>query len=83
MAKKYDEDFEHELEEIIEDFPEVVEEVVPEPVKVLAKTYTVVAGDSFASIAGKFKPSGKTKHEYAKELVAKNGSLTVGKVIAL
>jgi hypothetical protein len=83
MSKKYEETFEEIIDEVVEDLPEIVEEIVPEPVKVSAKTHVVVAGDTFPSIAAKFKPVGKTKHEYAQELLAKNGSLSVGKVVVL
>lgn len=55
---------------------------VAEPV-VTPKTYKVAEGDSYAAIADKFLPSGKTKHEYASELFAKNGALRVGAEIRL
>lgn len=83
MAKKYEEDLEQVFEEVVEDLPEVVEVVVPEPVKVSVKTHKVVDGDSIASIAAAYKPVGKTKHEYAQELLAKNGPISVGKVVSL
>jgi LysM repeat protein len=83
MSKKYENEFDEIIEEVVEDLAETIEEVIPEPVKVAAKTYTVATGDTFPSIAAKFKPSGKSKHEYAKELLSKNGSLTIGKVISL
>lgn len=55
---------------------------VAEPV-VAPTTYRVVDGDSFASIADRFLPAGKTKHEYASELFVKNGALRVGAEIRL
>lgn len=43
----------------------------------LAIEYTARDGDTYASISALLCPPGKTKHEYAKELYAKNG----GKVL--
>jgi hypothetical protein len=66
-----------------------VVEAKPEPVKAkpaAAKkkdTYTVVDGDTFASIAAAFKPDGMTKHAYAVHLAATNGTLHPGTEVKL
>lgn len=73
--------------------PEVVEEVIETPESPVeapavieqAKTYTAQDGDTYASLADKFKPAGKSKHEHAKHLFALNGgkSIVPGTVIKL
>lgn len=42
-----------------------------------AGTYMAVDGDSYASIADKFKPAKMSKHEYAVELFEKNAGKTL------
>ena len=54
---------------------DVVEPVVVAPVA--AGTYLAVDGDSYPAIAGKFKPVGMTKHEYAVKLFELNGGKQV------
>lgn len=68
---------------VVEDVVETVENIVAEVKK--PKTYTVVDGDSYPSVADKFKPAGMSKHEYAKALFAKNKgvALSVGTVVVL
>jgi hypothetical protein len=62
---------------------EVIEDVVatPEP----ARSHVVKDGDTYASIAGLYKPSTLTKHEYATHLFAlnKGTALTPGTEVDL
>lgn len=64
---------------------EVVEPVKAETPKAKTGTYIVKDGDSYPSIAAEFAPKGKSKFEYAKELVVKNGgkALIVGGEVVL
>ena len=43
----------------------------------VADSYVAVDGDTYPSIAGKFKPNGMTKHEYAMKLVEINRGVSV------
>ncbi len=53
---------------------ELIEQaVIPEPVRV----HVVKDGDSYPSIAGLYKPSDVTKHEYAKHLFDLNKGKTL------
>lgn len=57
-----------------------------EPLEVAAsaiRSYTLVEGDSWASVAAKHPLAGKTKHERAVELAAKHGEAVAGKVVEL
>lgn len=68
------------------DFKAAIAEPAVEGLKPSSKvirSYAVVEGDSWASVASKTLPAGKSKHEWAKELLAKHGNLTVGKVIEI
>jgi hypothetical protein len=56
--------------------PEAIEEPVEAPLETSkdAWLYIVKDGDSWASIAAEFAPSGVKKHAYATQLIAVNGS---------
>ncbi len=65
--------------------PAVVELEIPEPVEVVTpvvmpepvRIHVVKDGDSYASIAGLYKPSGVSKHDYAKHLFDLNKGKTL------
>lgn len=61
--------------------PVEVAPVLPKPVR----KHVVKDGDTYPSIAGLYKPSGVTKHEYSKHLfdLNKGKALTVGTEVAL
>lgn len=78
MAKKY------QLKATVVDSValEPVSEAVEAPVAAFVpsagvNTYTAVDGDSYASIAAKFKLDTETKHDYAKRLFALNGGKSI------
>jgi len=62
----------------------VVETVVEAPV-VTPSVHIVADGETYASIAGMYKPAGITKHEYAKHLFAvnKGKALNIGTEVFL
>lgn len=68
-----------ELPEVAEVIPAPV--VLPEPVRV----HVAQAGDTYPSIAGLYKPSTVTKHEYAMHLfeLNKGKALTPGTEVSL
>lgn len=49
----------------------------------LSTTHVMAEGENILTIAEKYLPEGKTRNEYAKELLALNGRIAVGKVIRL
>lgn len=55
--------------------------VVPEPVRI----HVVKAGDTYPGIAGLYKPTGVSKHEYALHLfeLNKGKTLTIGTEVSL
>ena len=57
-------------------------EKVNEPVTA-PTTHTLQEGENILSVAAKYLPEGKTRKEYARELYALNGDLSVGKVVRL
>jgi hypothetical protein len=75
------------LEDWVEDsegFEPVIAEkpVEPlEPVKPSTGSYTLIEGDSWASVASKNPSKGMTKHQRAMELAAKHGNAVAGMVI--
>jgi hypothetical protein len=58
-------------------------ELVSEPVKEVPATHTLQEGENILTVAANYLPEGKTRSEYAKELYALNGDLSVGKVVRL
>ena len=65
-------------EQVEETIPEVIEpplEPVPAPTR--PKTHVAVDGDSYASIAARYKAPGSSTNEYAKTLLVRNGGKTV------
>ncbi len=76
-----------EMEDLPDEYLEQIEEAETSPIEtkpVVAKTHKVVDGDSYASIAAKYCGKAK-KHEFAKDLVAKNSGKTLvpGMVVIL
>lgn len=58
--------------------PEVVEAPLePVVVPTQPKTHVAVDGDSYASIAARYKAPGSSTNEYAKTLLVRNGGKTV------
>lgn len=65
--------------------PAVVEVEIPEPVEVVTpvvmpepvRIHVVNDGDTYPSIAGLYKPSGVSKHDYAKHLFDLNKGKTL------
>lgn len=71
-----------EVEEV--ELPEVEYVKTPEPVETPSSTYTVKAGDTWASISDRLRPDGTTKHLYAEFIQKLNGgTLTAGRTINL
>lgn len=68
--------------------PKPVSELAVEVVElppVTPTTYTAIEGDTYASVAARFKPADKSKHEFSLYLFSKNGGtpLTAGTTIKL
>lgn len=57
-------------------------EQVPELVST-PTTHTLQEGENILTVAAKYLPEGKSRKDYASELYALNGDLSVGKVVRL
>jgi hypothetical protein len=58
-------------------------EFFAEELSKLPDTHIMAEGENILTVAQKYLPEGKTRNEYAKELVALNGNISVGSVIRL
>lgn len=58
-------------------------ELFAEELSKLPDTHVMQEGENILTVAQKYLPEGKTRNEYAKELLALNGTVAVGKVIRL
>jgi len=61
--------------------PEVSE--LDEVIQVAPITHTMVEGENILTVAKRYLPEGKTRQDYAKQLLKNNKSFAVGKVINL
>lgn len=62
---------------------ELAEALASEEVQVFLGTHTMQEGENIQTIAALYRPAGKTRQEYAKELFAKNGTIFPGKIVKL
>lgn len=58
-------------------------ELYAEELSKLPDTHVMQEGENILTVAEKYLPEGKTRNEYAKELLALNGRISVGSVIRL
>jgi hypothetical protein len=58
-------------------------EFFAEELSKLPNSHIMAEGENILTVAQKYLPEGKTRNEYAKELVALNGNISVGSVIRL
>lgn len=59
------------------------EEFFAEDLAMNPTTHVLAEGENILTVAQMYLPEGKTRNDYAKELVARNGSISVGSVIHL
>lgn len=85
MTKKIEDVIEEIVESTTLEAPVEADTPKAAPVSTVAKTHVAVDGDSYASIAAKYKPAGSSTNEHAKRLFALNGgkSVVAGTIITL